>query len=335
MPVSARPTPSPALADGRQKERDKLAGMSTLQPKTYSATPSRTVAFLGLGVMGGPMAGHLARAGHQVTVFNRTASKAEAWAAEFGGRHATTPREAVQGADIVFCCVGNDDDLRAVVLGTADDAGGRQDDGALAGMQSGTVFVDHTTASADVARELYAAARAKGLQFVDAPVSGGQAGAQNGMLTVMCGGDADAFATAEPVIAAFARAVTLMGDIGAGQLTKMCNQICIAGIVQGLSEAIAFGTRAGLDMKQALEVIGKGAAQSWQMDNRGKTMVDGKFDYGFAVDWMRKDLGLVLDEARRNGARVPVTALVDQFYGDVQLMGGQRWDTSSLLKRLG
>ncbi|WPB56464.1 NAD(P)-dependent oxidoreductase [Xylophilus sp. GOD-11R] len=309
--------------------------MSTLNSKTYSATPARTVAFLGLGVMGGPMAGHLALAGHRVTVFNRTASKAEAWAAEFSGQHAPTPREAVAGAEIVFCCVGNDDDLRSVVLGSVDDDGGRRDDGALAGMKPGTIFVDHTTASADVARELYAAAKALGVQFVDAPVSGGQAGAQNGALTVMCGGDADAFAAMEPVATAFSRAVTLMGEAGAGQLTKMCNQICIAGIVQGLSEAIAFGQRAGLDMKQALEVIGKGAAQSWQMDNRGKTMVDGKFDFGFAVDWMRKDLGLVLDEARRNGARVPVTALVDQFYGDVQLMGGQRWDTSSLLKRLG
>jgi 3-hydroxyisobutyrate dehydrogenase len=202
-------------------------------------------------------------------------------------------------------------------------------------MQPGAIFVDHTTASADVARELYAAARALGLQFVDAPVSGGQAGAQNGALTVMCGGDADAFAAIEPIAAAFGRAVTLMGEVGAGQLTKMCNQICIAGIVQGLSEAIAFGQKSGLDMKLALDVIGKGAAQSWQMDNRGKTMIDGKFDYGFAVDWMRKDLSLVLDEARRNGARVPVTALVDQFYGDVQVMGGTRWDTSSLLKRLG
>jgi len=308
--------------------------MSTLNPRTYSATPARTVAFLGLGVMGAPMAGHLAGAGHTVTVFNRTAAKAEAWAAEFGGSHAATPRQAVAGADIVFCCVGNDDDLRAVVLGTPDGQGGRNADGALGGMRAGAILVDHTTASADVARELYAAARAAGLQFVDAPVSGGQAGAQNGALTVMCGGDAEAFAEIEPVAAAFARAVTLMGQAGAGQLTKMCNQICIAGIVQGLSEAIAFGQRSGLDMKLALDVIGKGAAQSWQMDNRGKTMVDGKFDFGFAVDWMRKDLGLVLDESRRNGARVPVTALVDQFYGDVQLMGGTRWDTSSLLKRL-
>ena len=309
--------------------------MSTLNPKTYSATPSRTVAFLGLGVMGGPMAGHLALAGHQVTVFNRTASRAADWATEFGGRHAATPREAATGAEIVFCCVGNDDDLRSVVLGTPDGKGGFNADGALAGMQAGAILVDHTTASADVAREIHAIARALGVSFIDAPVSGGQAGAQNGALTVMCGGEQAAFDAVEPVAAAFARAFTLMGEAGAGQLTKMCNQICIAGIVQGLSEAIAFGQRAGLDMKQALGVIGKGAAQSWQMDNRGNTMIDGKFDYGFAVDWMRKDLGLVLDEARRNGARVPMTALVDQFYGDVQVMGGKRWDTSSLLKRLG
>jgi 3-hydroxyisobutyrate dehydrogenase len=226
----------------------------------------------------------------------------------------------------VFCCVGNDDDLRSVTLGA---------DGAFAGMKPGAIFVDHTTASAEVARELYAAALALGLQFVDAPVSGGQAGAQNGMLTVMCGGDADAFAAAQPVAMAFSRAFTLLGASGSGQLAKMVNQICIAGLVQGLSEAVAFGQNAGLDMKQVLDVIGKGAAQSWQMDNRGKTMVDGKFDFGFAVDWMRKDLGLVLDEARRNGSRVPVTALVDQFYADVQKMGGNRWDTSSLIKRLG
>ena len=230
------------------------------------------------------------------------------------------------GADIVFCCVGNDDDLRSVTLGA---------DGAFAGMQPGAIFVDHTTASAEVARELYAAARTLGLHFVDAPVSGGQAGAQNGQLTVMCGGDQAAFDAAQPVAMAFSRAFTLLGASGSGQLTKMVNQICIAGLVQGLSEAVAFGQNAGLDMKQVLDVIGKGAAQSWQLDNRGKTMVDGKFDFGFAVDWMRKDLGLVLDEARRNGSRVPVTALVDQFYADVQKMGGNRWDTSSLIKRLG
>jgi len=305
--------------------------MSSLNPKTYDSVPSQKLAFLGLGVMGYPMAGHLALAGHSVAVYNRTAAKSEAWQKEFAGqakgalRHAATPREAASGADIVFCCVGNDDDLRSVVLG---------DDGAFAGMAKGAVFVDHTTASADVARELAKAALARGLQFVDAPVSGGQAGAQNGALTVMCGGDAAAFERVRPVIAAFARAVTLLGESGAGQLAKMVNQIAIAGLVQGLSEAIAFGQRAGLDMNEVLAVIGKGAAQSWQMDNRGKTMIEGKFDYGFAVDWMRKDLGLVLDEAKRNGARLPVTALVDQFYADVQQAGGRRWDTSSLITRL-
>ncbi|MCR6481099.1 NAD(P)-dependent oxidoreductase [Variovorax sp. ZS18.2.2] len=301
--------------------------MSSINTRTYESIPAQTVAFLGLGVMGGPMAGHLAKAGHSVTVYNRTAAKAQAWATEFGppGRHATTPREAAAGADIVFCCVGNDEDLRSVVLG---------DDGAFAGMKKGAVLVDHTTASADVARELSKAAEALGLHFIDAPVSGGQAGAQNGALTVMCGGDAAAFERIKPVAAAFSRAVTLLGKSGAGQLAKMVNQIAIAGLVQGLSEAIAFGQRAGLDMEAVLGVIGKGAAQSWQMDNRGKTMIDGKFDYGFAVDWMRKDLGLVLDEAKRNGARVPVTALVDQFYADVQQAGGRRWDTSSLIIRL-
>ncbi len=293
--------------------------------KSYEPTPSRKTAFLGLGVMGHPMAGHLARAGHDVCVFNRTAAKAQAWAKEYGGRAAPTPREAAAGADFVFCCVGNDDDLRSVVLG---------EQGGFAGMKPGATFVDHTTASAAVARELSAAARAKGLQFVDAPVSGGQAGAVNGMLTVMCGGDQAPFDAMKPVAMAFARAVTLVGPSGAGQLAKMVNQVCIAGLVQGLSEGIAFGQKAGLDMKLVLEVIGKGAAQSWQMDNRGTTMIDGKFDFGFAVDWMRKDLGLVLDEARRNGAHLPVTALVDQFYSDVQTMGGSRWDTSSLIKRL-
>jgi 3-hydroxyisobutyrate dehydrogenase len=293
--------------------------------KTYDTVPSRRVAFLGLGVMGHPMAGHLVRAGHQVTVYNRSAAKAQAWVAEYGGSSAPTPREAAAGADFVFACVGNDDDLRSVVLGA---------DGAFAGMAPGVVFVDHTTASAEVARELYGAARTLGLQFVDAPVSGGQAGAVNGLLTVMCGGDADPFAAMQPVAMAFSRAVTLVGAPGAGQLAKMVNQICIAGLVQALSEGIAFGQKAGLDMKQVLDVIGKGAAQSWQMDNRGKTMVDDQFDFGFAVDWMRKDLGLVLDEARRNGARLPVTALVDQFYADVQGMGGRRWDTSSLIRRL-
>ena len=299
--------------------------MSSTNPKTYDSTPSRRVAFLGLGVMGLPMAGHLALAGHQVTVYNRNAAKAQAWVAEFGGRSAATPREAAAACDIVFCCVGNDDDLRSVALGA---------DGAFAGMQPGTVFVDHTTASATVARELDTQARSCGLQFIDAPVSGGQAGAQNGMLTVMCGGDAVPFETVKPVAMAFSRACALLGASGAGQLAKMVNQICIAGLVQGLSEAIAFGQKAGLDMEQVLDVIGKGAAQSWQMDNRGKTMIAGKFEFGFAVDWMRKDLGLVLDEARRNGARLPTTALVDQFYADVQALGGNRWDTSSLIKRL-
>ena len=293
--------------------------------KTYEPTEAKTVAFLGLGVMGYPMAGHLARAGHRVTVYNRTAAKAEAWAKEYGGRPAATPREASAGADFVFACVGNDDDLRSVVLG---------DDGAFAGMTAGGVFVDHTTASAEVARELNGAAQAQGLRFIDAPVSGGQAGAVNGLLTVMCGGDPAAFDAMRPVAMAFSRAVTRVGDSGAGQLAKMVNQVCIAGLVQGLAEGIAFGQRAGLDMKLVLEVIGKGAAQSWQMDNRGGTMVDGKFDFGFAVDWMRKDLGLVLDEGRRNGAKLPVTALVDQFYADVQSQGGGRWDTSSLIKRL-
>ena len=300
--------------------------MPSTNPKTYeSSTPSK-VAFLGLGVMGYPMAAHLSLAGHQVSVYNRTATKSMAFCAEFkGATHGLTPKSAVTGADIVFCCVGNDDDLRSVVLGP---------DGAFAGMKPGAIFVDHTTASATVARELYAAAKKLGLQFVDAPVSGGQAGAQNGALTVMCGGDTAAFDAARPVGMAFSKAFTLMGESGAGQLTKMVNQICIAGLVQGLSEAVAFGQKAGLDVNQVLDVIGKGAAQSWQLDNRGKTMVADKFDFGFAVDWMRKDLGLVLDESKRNGARLPVTALVDQFYADVQAMGGQRWDTSSLIKRL-
>jgi 3-hydroxyisobutyrate dehydrogenase len=293
--------------------------------RTYDPVPPRTVAFLGLGVMGHPMAGHLARAGHRVTVYNRTAAKAAAWVTAYGGAAAPTPAEAAAGADFVFACVGNDDDVRAVTTGPA---------GAYAGMKPGAVFVDHTTASAEVARELHAAARARGLHFVDAPVSGGQAGAVNGVLTVMCGGDPAPFDAMKPVALAYARAVTRIGDSGAGQLAKMVNQTAIAGLVQGLSEAIAFGQRAGLDMKLVLEVIGKGAAQSWQMDNRGKTMVDRQFDFGFAVDWMRKDLGLVLEEARRNGARLPVTALVDQFYADVQAAGGGRWDTSSLVTRL-
>lgn len=299
--------------------------MSSIGTKTYEPAPSRKVAFLGLGVMGYPMAGHLAGAGHQVTVYNRTPAKAQAWVAEFGGTARGTPREAATGAEIVFACVGNDDDLRAITLGA---------NGAFAGMQPGAIFTDHTTASANVARELYGAARNLGLAFVDAPVSGGQAGAQNGVLTVMCGGDAPAFEAVRPTAMAFSRAFTLMGNSGAGQLTKMVNQICIAGLVQGLAEAIAFGQKAGLDMEQVLDVIGKGAAQSWQMDNRGKTMIADQFEFGFAVDWMRKDLGLVLDEAKHNGARLPVTALVDQFYADVQAMGGHRFDTSSLIKRL-
>jgi 3-hydroxyisobutyrate dehydrogenase-like beta-hydroxyacid dehydrogenase len=296
-----------------------------LSTKTYDPVTPHRVAFLGLGVMGYPMAGHLARAGHQVTVYNRTAAKAAAWVAEYGGTSAPTPAQAAQGVDIVFACVGNDDDLRSVTVG---------EQGAFGGMKPGALFVDHTTASASGARELYATAQARGLHFVDAPVSGGQAGAVNGALTVMCGGDEAVFNSMKPVAMAYSKAVTLVGASGAGQLAKMVNQTAIAGLVQGLSEAIAFGLRAGLDMKLVLDVIGKGAAQSWQMDNRGKTMVDGKFDFGFAVDWMRKDLGLVLEEARRNGAKLPVTALVDQFYADVQTAGGQRWDTSSLITRL-
>jgi len=296
-----------------------------MSTKTYTPIAPQSVAFLGLGVMGYPMAGHLARAGHRLTVYNRSPAKAASWVAEYGGKTAATPRGAAADAAVVFSCVGNDDDLRSVTLG---------DDGAFAGMDRGAVLVDHTTASAEVARELFAAARLRGLNFVDAPVSGGQAGAVNGALTVMCGGDAAAFASIQPVAMAFAKAVTHVGDSGAGQLAKMVNQIAVTGMVQALAEAIAFGQKAGLDMKLVLDVIGKGAAQSWQMDNRGTTMVDDKFDFGFAVDLMRKDLGLVLDEARRNGAKLPVTALVDQFYADVQGMGGRRWDTSSLIKRL-
>ena len=294
--------------------------------KQYESTPSRKVAFLGLGVMGGPMAGHLAAAGHQVTVYNRTAAKAQAWVDKHGGKMAPTPRDAVEGAEFVFTCVGNDADLHAVVAG--------DQDGAFAGMARGATLVDHTTASADIARELHGMAKSRGLHFIDAPVSGGEAGAINGMLTVMCGGDADPFDAMKPVAMAFSKAVSRLGDSGSGQLAKMVNQICIAGLVQGLSEAVAFGMRAGLDMPAVLDVIGKGAAQSWQMDNRGKTMVEDRFDFGFAVDWMRKDLGLVLDEARRNGARLPATALVDQFYAELQNRGGGRWDTSSLIRLL-
>ena len=283
------------------------------------------VAFLGLGVMGYPMARHLKDKGHEVTVYNRTGAKADKWVSENGGRAARTPREAAEGQEIVFACVGNDDDLRQVTLG---------DDGAFHGMGQGTIFVDHTTASAEVARELYAAAQEKGFAFIDAPVSGGQAGAENGVLTVMCGGDAELYGTAEPVIMSFARACRLLGPTGSGQLTKMINQICIAGLVQGLAEGIHFGKKAGLDIEAVLEVISKGAAGSWQMENRGKTMNQGKFDFGFAVDWMRKDLSIVLGEARKNGASLPVTAIVDQFYAEVQKMGGKRWDTSSLIARL-
>ncbi len=293
--------------------------------RSYEPVPSRRVAFLGLGVMGHPMAGHLARAGHQVTVYNRSPAKAEAWVALYGGASEPTPAQAAAGAEFVFACVGNDDDLRAVVLG---------ENGAFSNMPAGAVMVDHTTASAAVARELSAAAQARGLQFIDAPVSGGQAGAVNGVLTVMCGGDPNAFEAMKPVALSYARAVTLIGASGAGQLAKMVNQVAIASLVQGLAEAIAFGQRAGLDMPLVLDVIGKGAAQSWQLDNRGKTMVADQFDFGFAVDWMRKDLGLVLDEARRNGAQLPATALVDQFYADLQAAGGARWDTSSLIRRL-
>ena len=299
-----------------------------LADKTYEVTPSRRVAFIGLGTMGGPMAAHLHRAGHEVTVYNRTTAKAEAWVAEHGARLAPTPREAAQGADIVFTCVGNDDDLREVCVG-ADGSGG-----VLASLAPGAVIVDHTTTSAEVARELAARAAQGGVAFIDAPVSGGNLGALNGALTVMCGGDAQAFERVKPVIAAFARAVTHLGDSGSGQLAKMVNQVCVGGLLQGLAEALAFGEKAGLDMPRVLEVISQGAASSWQMVNRGPTMVRDEFDFGFAVDWMRKDLGLVLDEARRLGARVPVTALIDQFYADVQAMGGGRQDTSSLIRRL-
>jgi 3-hydroxyisobutyrate dehydrogenase len=283
-------------------------------------------AFLGLGVMGFPMAGHLTvKGGHDVTVYNRTSAKSRAWTDKHGGRSAPTPAEAAKGQDIVFCCVGNDDDLRQVTLGP---------DGAIHAMAAGSLFVDHTTASADIARELHAAFAQKGIGFVDAPVSGGQAGAENGLLTVMCGGDETDYARAEPVIAAYARMCKRLGPAGAGQLTKMVNQICIAGLLQGLAEGVHFAKRAGLDVEEVIAVISKGAAQSWQMENRHRTMNAGKFDFGFAVDWMRKDLAICLNEARRNGSLLPVTALVDQFYGDVQKAGGGRFDTSSLLTRL-
>ena len=284
------------------------------------------VAFIGLGVMGFPMAGHLAtKGGHEVTVYNRNAAKAKAWVEKFGGKSAATPKAAAEGQDFVMCCVGNDDDLRSVTIGA---------DGAFSGMTKGAIFVDHTTASAEVARELDAAATKAGFQFIDAPVSGGQAGAENGALTVMCGGTQAAYAKVEPIITSYAKMQRLLGPAGSGQLTKMVNQICIAGLVEALSEGIHFAKKAGLDVNAVVEVISKGAAQSWQMENRHKTMNDGKFDFGFAVEWMRKDLSICLAEARRNGASLPVTATVDQFYGEVEALGGKRWDTSSLLARL-
>jgi 3-hydroxyisobutyrate dehydrogenase-like beta-hydroxyacid dehydrogenase len=286
---------------------------------------SRKLAFLGLGVMGFPMAGHLARAGHSVTVYNRTGAKAAQWVEKYGGKALPSAAAAAQGADIVLMCVGNDNDVRAVAMGP---------DGALSAMERGAILIDHTTASAGVARELHAAGKARGVGFLDAPVSGGQAGAENGKLTIMVGGDAEAFSRAQPVMATYAKAVTLMGASGAGQLTKMVNQICIAGLVQALSEGLDFARRAGLDVEQVLDVIGKGAAQSWQMDNRGKTMAADRFDFGFAVDWMRKDLAICMAEARGNGAALPVTAIVDQFYSRVQAKGGGRWDTSSLIRLL-
>ena len=284
------------------------------------------VAFVGLGVMGYPMAGHLkAKGGHDVTVFNRTATKAEKWVSQHGGKSAPTPKDAASGQDFVMACVGNDNDLREVMLGK---------DGVFAGVGKGAIVVDHTTASAEIARELHAEAKKRGFDFVDAPVSGGQAGAENGALTVMCGGDAAAFAKAEKIIAAYARACNLLGTSGSGQLAKMVNQICIAGVVQGLAEALHFAQKAELDIEKLIATISKGAAQSWQMENRYKTMAAGKFDFGFAVDWMRKDLAICLNEARSNGAHLPLTALVDQFYSEVQKMGGRRWDTSSLIALL-
>ena len=284
------------------------------------------VAFLGLGVMGYPMAGHLKnKGGHEVTVYNRSAPKAEQWVKEHGGKRAATPKEAAEGQDFVMMCVGNDHDVREVALGN---------EGAFHAMKKGTVFVDHTTASAEVARELHAEAKKRGFDFVDAPVSGGQAGAQNGMLTVMCGGDRAPYERAEKIIAAYARMCNLIGDSGSGQLTKMVNQICIAGLVQGLAEGLHFAKKAGLDVEAVIQTISKGAAQSWQMENRYKTMVAGKFDFGFAVDWMRKDLAICIAEARHNGSQLPVTTIVDEYYADIQKMGGSRWDTSSLIARL-
>jgi len=286
---------------------------------------AQKAAFIGLGVMGYPMAGYLQQKGYETTVYNRTAAKADEWAGKYGGSSAPTPRQAAEGADFVMVCVGNDDDLRSVVLG---------DDGALAGMKAGAVLVDHTTASADVAREIAALAADKGVGFVDGPVSGGQAGAENGVLTVMCGGSEKDFDTAKPAIMSYARACELLGEAGSGQIAKMVNQICIAGLVQGLSEALHFAQSAGLDGRKVVDTISKGAAQSWQMENRYETMLDDQFEFGFAVDWMRKDLGICLEQAKRMGISLPVTAVVDQFYGDVQAMGGGRWDTSSLIRRL-
>jgi 3-hydroxyisobutyrate dehydrogenase len=304
---------------GRRKQRAGTVGQ--LREDTMAK-----VAFLGLGVMGYPMAGHLkAKGGHEVTVYNRTAAKADAWVKQHGGKSAKTPKEAAEGQDFVMACVGNDRDLREVMVGP---------NGAFHGMTTGAILVDHTTASAEIARELFAEAKTRGFDFIDAPVSGGQAGAENGALTVMCGGDAAPFARAEPVIAAYARACNLMGASGSGQLAKMVNQICIAGLVQGLAEGLHFAKKAGLDIEKLIATISKGAAQSWQMENRYKTMAADKFDFGFAVDWMRKDLDICLSEARRNGAHLPVTALVDQFYSEVQKMGGKRWDTSALIARL-
>ena len=282
-------------------------------------------AFIGLGVMGYPMAGYLAKSGHDTTVFNRTAAKALSWVEEYGGQSAATPMEAAREADIVFCCVGNDDDVRKVILG---------EEGVLAGIGDGGIIVDHTTASATIAREIHTKARDKGVGFLDAPVSGGQAGAENGQLTIMVGGDTDVFERARPVMDCYARAVTLIGPVGAGQLAKMVNQICIAGIVQGLAEGLHFAECVGLDPAVVIESISKGAAQSWQMDNRWETMVAGEFEFGFAVDWMRKDLALTLDEAQRNGARLEMTEIIDRYYSEVQAMGGSRWDTSSLIARL-
>ncbi|MEF2554022.1 NAD(P)-dependent oxidoreductase [Aurantimonas sp. A2-1-M11] len=305
---------------------DRTRSLASRQTEHWGSQHMAKVAFIGLGVMGYPMAGHLKqKGGHDVTVFNRSSAKAQKWAEEHGGAHAATPREAARDADFVFCCVGNDDDVRSVIYG---------DDGAFAGMKAGAMLIDNTTASAELARELAEAASAKGFKFIDAPVSGGQAGAENGALTVMCGGDQSDFDAAQPVIDAYAKMVGLMGPAGAGQLTKMMNQICIAGLVQGLSEAIAFGKKSGLDIEKVVGVISKGAAGSWQMENRHKTMNEGHYEHGFAIEWMRKDLGICLAEAKRNGATLPVTALVDQFYAEVEVMGGKRWDTSALLARL-